>query len=415
MTSPAETSFRPLEGLTVLDFGQGVAGPYCSMLLGDFGARILKIEPMRGDWSRSMGSRVSDCESTTYLSVNRNKESLCFDFTKPEAREVALRLIGLADVVVESFRPGVMDRLGFGYADLSASHERLIYCSITGFGSDGPYAQLPAGDSTMQAVGGLMSIVGEPLGDPLRVGNVVSDMLAGMHGFEAVLLAHIERGATGRGRRVEVSLFDTLLAFQAPPLIEYLSTGRLPQRTGNSHPLVTPSGIVRTADRPVTFTVLGHQWDRFCGFLGKPGLETDERFATNERRTAHRDELMGIVQTHFEGQASCEVLDALRAADILCAPVNSYDDLARDPQVLARQAFRSVPSPRLGDVPFVANPIRTADAGKRPTPPPVLGEHTRMVLEQTLALSPEEIERLEALGAIPAQPERNVDRTGRSR
>ncbi len=393
---------RPLSNLRVLDFGQGVAGPYCGMLLGDFGANVIKIEPLRGDWSRAMGTPVSANESTTYLSVNRNKRSICLDFSKPEAKAVALKLAGISDVIVESFRPGVMRRLGLDYEQLAHSKPALIYCSITGFGPDGPYAQLPAGDSTMQAMAGLMSIVGEAGREPVRVGNVVSDMLAGMHGFEAVLLALIERGVTGRGRKCEVSLFDTLLAFQAPPLVEYLMTDRLPERTGGSHPLIAPSGVLRTTDRSVVFTVLGHQWERFCAFIGAPELNADPRFATNEARTANRSELMAIIQEQFSGLCSNDVIAKMREADILCAPVNSYQDIAADSHVRHAGSLRKAEHPDLGPIPFVANPIRFEGAPHCSTAPPALGEQTLSVLADDLGLSGEEIADLRAAGAIQA-------------
>ncbi|HEV2557450.1 MAG TPA: CoA transferase [Microvirga sp.] len=395
---------RPLSGSRVVDFGQGVAGPYCSMLLGDFGADIIKVEPMRGDWSRAMGTLVSEHESTTYLSVNRNKRSICLDMTKVEAREVAAELVGQSDVVVESFRPGVMQRMGLDYERLSCSDPRLIYCSITGFGSDGPYAQLPAGDSTIQALGGLMSIVGEPDRGPVRVGNVVSDMLAGMHGFEAVLLAMLERQATGRGRKCEISLLDTLLAFQAPPLVEYLATEQLPQRSGGSHPLIAPSGVLLTTDRPITFTVLAHQWASFCEFLGEPQLEADPRFVTNETRAANRSALMNLIQAKSSGRSSAELLHAMREADILCAPVNSYQDVAEDMHVQHTGLLRQVQHPTLGVIPFVANPIRFKGQEAEIAPPPMLGEQTRSILADVLRKSGDEIEALAAVGAINPPP-----------
>jgi CoA:oxalate CoA-transferase len=370
------------------------------MLLGDFGADVIKIEPLRGDWSRSMGTAVSAHESTTYLSVNRNKRSICLDFSQAEAKAVALKLAKSADVVVESFRPGVMQRLGLDYGRLSETRPALIYCSITGFGPDGPYAQLPAGDSTMQAMAGLMSIVGEAGREPVRVGNVVSDMLAGMHGFEAVLLALLERNASGCGRKCEISLFETLLAFQAPPLVEYLMTERLPQRAGGSHPLITPSGVLRTTDRYIVFTVLGHQWDRFCAFIEAQEMSSDPRFATNEARTANRSDLMAIIQEKFSGLSSDDLIARMRKADILCAPVNTYEDIAADPHVRHAGSLRKTEHPTLGSIPFVANPIRFEGVRHPSAAPPALGEQTLSILADDLGLSAEEIEHLRATGAI---------------
>jgi crotonobetainyl-CoA:carnitine CoA-transferase CaiB-like acyl-CoA transferase len=385
---------QPLKGMRVVDFGQGVAGPYCAMLLGDFGADVIKVEPFRGDWSRSMGSQVTATDTTTYLSVNRNKRSIRLDLSKPAGRNIARALVARGDVLVESFRPGVMDRMELGFEALQAQHPRLIYCSVTGYGPDGPYADAPAGDSTMQAVGGLMSIIGEADGTPLRVGNVVSDMLAGMHAFEAVLLSTLERGITGKGGRAQVSLFDTILAFQAPPLMEFLMTGQQPQRTGNSHPLLSPSGTVRVIDGLVTFTVLQHQWGAFCSFLGSPQLADDPRFATNDARVANRAALMEIVQSRFSGCDTEAAVARMRAADVLCAPVNSYPDIVADPQVLHNRILRQVAHRTLGEVPIVANPIHLSGEVRTPTAPPGLGEHTREILTDDLNMNAAEINQL---------------------
>jgi crotonobetainyl-CoA:carnitine CoA-transferase CaiB-like acyl-CoA transferase len=384
----------PLKGTRVIDFGQGVAGPYCGMLLADFGADVIKVEPFRGDWSRSMGSRVTPTDTTTYLSVNRNKRSLRLDFSKPGGKRIARELIGRADVLVESFRPGVMDRAGFGFDTLQSELPRLIYCSVTGYGPDGPYAEAPAGDSTMQAVGALMSIIGDADGPPLRVGNVVSDMLAGMHAFEAVLLSMLERGITGKGSRAQISLFDTILAFQAPPLTEFLMSGQPPQRTGNSHPLLSPSGTLKTIDGLLTFTVLQHQWDAFCSFLKSPELATDPRFATNDARVENRAILMEIVQSKFAGLDTTSAIARLRAADVLCAPVNSYPDIVEDPQALHNKVFHRLSHSVLGGVPMIANPIRLSGETRTASAPPGLGEHTREILASELGLTTDEIDQL---------------------
>ena len=385
---------RPLDGLRVVDFGQGVAGPYCAMLLGDFGAGVVKIEPPRGDWSRNMGAKLEGGASATFLSANRNKRSVCLDLADERGREIAAQLIAKADVVVESFRPGVMERMGFGYETLARSRPELIYCSITGFGAGGPYADLPAGDSTMQAIGGLMSIVGDETMPPMRVGNVVSDMLAGMHGFEAVLLSLLNRGTTGRGAHPEISLFGTMLAFQAAPITEFLASGKLPPRVGNAHPLISPSGIVRTADRPIMLTVLDHQWTRFCDLMGFPDLGADARFATNEGRNAHRKELLERISSAFETRAAGDVIAELRANDFLCAPVNTYADIAADPQTIHDDTLIHAESASLGRFPGVRNPIRFSQADAALAAAPACGAHTYEVLKGDLALPDEAIDEL---------------------
>jgi crotonobetainyl-CoA:carnitine CoA-transferase CaiB-like acyl-CoA transferase len=394
----------PLKGMRVVDFGQGVAGPYCGTLLGDFGADVIKVEPFRGDWSRSMGSRIGPTDTTTSISVNRNKRSVAIDLAKEGGKQIARELVLRSDVLVESFRPGVMERLGLGYDALSLLSPKLIYCSVTGYGSSGPYAKLPAGDSTTQGVGGLTSIVGEAGGGPLRVGNVVSDMLAGMHCFEAVLLSMIGRTQTGRGGRAQINLLETMLAFQAAPLTEFLYTGVQADRTGNAHPLLCPSGAIKTTDGMVTFTVLHHQWPAFCTFLGMPELTEDARFATNEARIAHRADLMGIVQSRFMALDKATALERLRKADVLCAPVNSYADLVQDPQVMHNRTFGKVIHPVLGEMPVIANPIHIDGQLFEPAAAPRLGEHTYAVLSKDLSLSDAEIEKLESEGSIFLAP-----------
>jgi len=386
----------PLAGVSVLDFGQGVAGPYCGQLLADQGADVVKVEPPRGDWAREMGVRDAADKSGlsgTFASVNRNKRGLCLDLRLPEARDVAKRLALRADVVLESFRPGVMDRLGLGCEDLRRENPRLVYCAITGFGEGGPNVDLPAGDSTMQAYGGLMSIVGEQGGAPLRVGNVVSDMLAGMNAFSAVLLALLQRASTGEGARIGIALLDSLVAFQAPPLTEYLLTGALPRRQGNAHPLIAPSGAVRTQDGHIVLTVLDHQWKRFCEGLGLSALAADPRFATSPARQQNRAALDEALAPAFLAKSSAAWLVRLRELDILCAPINDYASLREDAQLRHNRLIGNA-----GGVPVIRNPVRVGGEAVH-RPPPARGEHTRGVLSGDLRLEPAEVERLVALGA----------------
>ena len=386
----------PLDGIAVLDFGQGVAGPYCGQLLADQGASVIKVEPPRGDWAREMGARDAEDRSGlsgTFASVNRSKRGLCLDMKLPEARTIARRLAQRSDVVLESFRPGVMDRLGLGCDELRRDNPRLVYCAVTGFGESGPNVDLPAGDSTMQAYGGLMSIVGERGGLPLRVGNVVSDMLAGMNAFSGVLLALLRRAASGQGARVGVSLLDSLVAFQAPPLTEYLLTGVLPERQGSQHPLIAPSGAVRTRDGTIVYTVLDHQWTRFCDGLGVPGLVNDARFAASALRQQNRAELAAALAPVFAQRGSRDWLVRLRELDILCAPINDYASLREDAQVVHNRLIGSAQG-----VPSIRNPVRIGGEAEH-RPPPARGEHTRDILANELKMTAAEIERLEALGA----------------
>jgi crotonobetainyl-CoA:carnitine CoA-transferase CaiB-like acyl-CoA transferase len=386
---------HPLEGVRVLDFGQGVAGPYCAQLLGDQGADVVKVEPPRGDWSRTMGEQDGSGLSGTFVSVNRNKRGLCLDLRRAEAVEVARTLATKSDVIVESFRPGVMDRMGLGREALRADNPRLVYCSVTGFGESGPNVDLPAGDSIMQAYGGLMSIIGERGGDPLRVGNVVSDMVAGANAFSGVLLALLRRGATGEGGDVRVSLLDSIVAFQAPPLTEFLLTGRAPARLGNEHPLIAPSGAVRTSDGQINYTVFDHQWKAFCESMGVPSLAEDARFRDTGERQRNRDALNAELGAVFATRSSEDWLQRLREMDVLCAPINDYPALVRDPQVRHNETLEAIRGAGR-EIPMIRNPVRVDELPPRYAQPPRLGEHTVRILEQDLGLERAHIDRLVA-------------------
>ena len=373
---------RSLDGLKVIDFGQGIAGPYCGQLLGDQGADVIKVEPPRGDWSRQMGRADRHGLSGAFVAVNRNKRGICLDLSRQTDRLAACELIAGADVVVESFRPGVMDRLGLGWQAMSERAPGLIYCSITGFGDSGPSSALPAGDSTMQAYGGLMSIVGMQDGAPMRVGNVVSDMVAGANAFSAVLLALLEKARSGTGQRVATSLLDSILAFQAPPLTEFLRTGVLPARRGNEHPLISPSSVYATSDGSIAVTVLDHQWTEFCRGLGVESISGDGRFRTSDDRQTHRQELNAVLGAIFRESTTAEWLHRLRQLDVLCAPVNDYAALVADPQVVHNNVigWSACEDP----LPFVRSPIHLQHSTARCDRPPMLGEHTAAVLTEVL-------------------------------
>jgi crotonobetainyl-CoA:carnitine CoA-transferase CaiB-like acyl-CoA transferase len=365
---------RVLEGVRVLDFGQGVAGPYCAMLLGDHGADVVKVEPRRADWSRTMGAQDGSGFTGTFVAV---KPQQARRVPRPRAarghrRRARARIEGPRGG--RSFRPGVMDRLGLGREALRGENANLIYCSVTGFGETGPNAAMPAGDSIMQAYGGLMSIVGERDGDPLRVGNVVSDMIAGANAFSGVLLALLgrERGEPGDGD-VRVSLLDSIVAFQGPPLTEYLLTGNAPKRLGNEHPLIAPSGAVRTADGQINYTVFDHQWRAFCANLGLERLAEDPRFAgTGARQVEPRR-----VETR-----SCRPCSARAPArsgsrrcaptTSWCAPIHEYPALVADPQVKHNAILGTVASGER-DLPMIRNPVRVGEEAPRLAAPPAPG------------------------------------------
>ena len=382
----------PLDGLRVLDFGQGIAGPYCAQLLGDHGAQVIKVEPPRGDWSRTMGAQDGTGLSGSFISVNRNKRDICLDLKSPEGLKIARTLALKADVLIESFRPGVMDRLALGYESLRNENPRLVYCDVTGFGTSGPNVDLPASDSVMQPYGGLMSINGERDGQPLRIGNVVSDMIAGANAFSGVMVALFARAASDKGRQVSVSLLDSIVAFQAGPLTEYLITGKVPQRLGNDHPMTTPSGVFKTADGAISFTVMDHMWTAFCEGIGVARLANDPLFATTGIRQQNRDALRLELAPVFLTRKSAEWIATLRKMDILCSPINDYPALVEDRQVLHNGIIQSTPAAGTGGIPMLRNPVRIESEPMRFAAPPRIGEHTREILTEELGYSPAQVE-----------------------
>jgi crotonobetainyl-CoA:carnitine CoA-transferase CaiB-like acyl-CoA transferase len=381
----------PLTGIRVLDLGQGVAGPYCGQLLADAGADVIKIEPPRGDWGRTLGNRHEESGlGSTFLAINRSKRSVSVDLSDVRAGAAVRRLAGTCDVFIESFRPGVLDRLGLGFEELRQDRPGLVYCSVNGFGTEGPMAASPASDSMMQAYGGLMSIIGDPDGAPMRVGTVVSDMIAGSYAFSAVLLALIKRGANGAGSHVEVNLLDSLMAFQSTGLMDYLITGQVPQRPGNRHPLIGASGVAHASDGWFAIGILDHYWEAFVELAGADELR-DPRFATGPGRLSAQAELWKVLDDLFATRSVSQWVNLLRPAGIVCGPVQDYADLAADPQVAVNGTLARLP----GGAPAILPPFRID--GHRPAPgydPPQVGEHTREVLLQEAGLSPAEIDEL---------------------
>lgn len=395
-------SALPLEGVTVADFGQGVAGPYAGMLLADHGATVIKVEPPRGDWGRSIGGRDFGGHSAVSVAMNRNKQSITLDLAQPEAGAVARDLIARSQVVLENFRPDVMERMGLGYEAITAGRGDLVYCSVNGFGPDGPYAELPSGDSITQPLTGFMSIIGGPNDPPMRVGNVVSDMLAGMNACQGVLLGLMQSQRTGRCQRVNVTLMESLIAFQAPTFTEYLMTGTIPSRSGNDHPMISPSGAFQTRDGWVYFTVIEHMWRKFCEGVGLAELLSDARFADNVLRMQNRGAVNERIAPVMKRLSTEECLALLREVDVPCSRINNYSDVVSDPQVRHRGIFTRVQHAQLDKLPVIRTPVTLAGEAVPYQHPPLNGQHTRQVLADLLHYSPERIDALLGSGAARA-------------
>ena len=374
-----------LEGITVLDLSRVLAGPLCAMMLGDLGADVVKLEhPKGGDETRQWGPPWAGGESAYYLCVNRNKRGVTVDFKTEEGRQIVRRLAARADILVENFKTGSLDRLGLGRAELSAENPGLIYCSITGYGTTGPDKDVLGYDFAIQGRGGIMSITGEPEGEPMKVGLAIVDVTAAMNATIAILAALESRRRTGRGQWVEVSLLDTQVAWLINRAGNYLVDGRAPQRLGNAHPNIVPYESFRASDRWFCLAVGNDtQFRRFCSVLGRLELAQDERFATNPARVEHREELIPLLGEELARRPAAEWLALFQAQNVPCDPINTIPEVLADPQVLAREMVVEMSHPTAGSVKAVGSPLKLSDTPVAYTRhPPLLGEHTEEVLAE---------------------------------
>lgn len=396
---------RLLDGIRVLDLSRMLAGPYGSMLLADLGAEVLKIEePGGGDPMRGMGPPfLPDGESAYFLAVNRNKKSLALDLAKPEGREVFLDLVRHADVVWENFRPGVMARLGCDYPALAAVNPRIVACSISAYGQEGPYRDWPAFDLALQAMGGAMSLTGEPGRPPVRMGLPMGDLAGGMFGALAVTAALVRRQQTGRGAFIDLSLLDCQVSLLTYLAQYYWADGRVPGPQGSGHTSVVPYQALATRDGYLVVAVFAEKfWRGFCAAVERPEWEGDPRFATNLARVEHREELMAELEAIFGQRSTEEWLKRLQAEGVPATPIQSVDRVLEDPQVRLRQMVVEMAHPRLGRVPTLGTPIKVdGTMGLTVAPPPALGQHTEPVLREWLGYPPERIEALRRAGVIP--------------
>nr|WP_297401414.1 CaiB/BaiF CoA-transferase family protein [uncultured Marinobacter sp.] len=402
-----------LSHLRVLDLSRVLAGPWAGQILGDLGAEVIKIErPGTGDDTRSWGPpylRAADGSvelSAYFLAANRNKQSLAIDIAHPEGQALIRKLVAESDVVLENFKVGGLKRYGLDYDSLKRINPRLIYCSITGFGQDGPYANRPGYDFLIQAMGGLMSITGQPDGEPgagpMKVGVALTDIMTGLYATIGVLAALSHRDRTGEGQYVEAALLDVQVACLANQAMNYLTTGTAPVRMGNAHPNIVPYQDFPTADGNMVLTIGNdQQFARLCDVLGHPEWAVDECYATNRARVANRRELIPKLRQATVMRSTREWVEILERAGVPCGPVNTLDQVFDDPQVRARGMKQTVTHPELGEVPTVGNPIKlklTPVAYR--TAPPLLGEQSVQILQQVAGLSPNDIEDLKERGVI---------------
>jgi crotonobetainyl-CoA:carnitine CoA-transferase CaiB-like acyl-CoA transferase len=389
-----------LHGITVLDLTRVLSGPYCSMMLGDMGARVIKVEqPGKGDDTRGWGPPFVQGESAYFLSINRNKESITLDFKHPEGRAVLERLLATVDVVVENFRPGALARLGLDYASLAAAHPRLIYCSVSGFGQTGPRRSEAGYDAVMQAEGGLMSITGGADGSPFRLGVAIADIVTGMFAAQGITLALLARERTGCGQSVDIAMLDSVVALLSYQAGIYFATEKAPPRLGNRHPTIVPYETFTASDGEFVIAVGNDdQWRRFCA---ASGFASDDRFATNRLRVMNYDDLKPRLDRALASRTRTEWIGLLKAAGVPCGSVRDLEEVFADPQLAARSMVADVEHATAGLLKVLGTPLKLSDTpGAIRLPPPALGQHTESILVDDLGLTREQVADLRGKGVI---------------
>ena len=392
----------PLAGVRVLDLTRVLAGPLCSMMLGDMGAEVIKVEePGKGDDTRTWPP-FHGGEATYFLSVNRNKKSLTLNLKAPEGQRILKCLIARSDVLLENFRPGTMERLGFGYEALKATNLRLVYCSISGFGETGPESGRPGYDLIVQGESGLMDLTGFPDGPPVKVGTSIADLVAGLMAAHGVALALLARERTGHGQKVEIAMLDvmaSLLTYQAGI---YFATGQRPTRRGNQHPSIVPYEVFKAADAYLTVGVANNSlWERFCQALGHPELAKDPRFETEAQRVANREALIPLLNGILGERPAAEWLERLEKAGVPAGRIKTVAEVCESRHLKERGMIVSLPHPKAGTVTVFGVPIRLwATPGAVTEPPPLLGQHTEEILTRLLKMGRAQVARLRAAGVV---------------
>lgn len=395
----------PLAHVRVLDLSRVLAGPWAGQTLADLGAEVIKVErPGAGDDTRAWGPPYLDgtTEAAYYLSANRGKKSVTIDMAAPEGQALIRDLAARSDVVLENFKVGGLKKYGLDHASLAAVNPRLVYCSITGFGQDGPYAHRAGYDFMIQGMGGLMSLTGEADGQPVKVGVAIADLFTGMYATTAILAALAHRDRTGQGQHIDLALLDCQVAMLANQAMNTLTTGTAPTRMGNAHPNIVPYQAFATADGHIILAVGNDaQFARFCQVAGRPDLAGDARFQTNAARVRARAELVPLLEEVLRTRPSADWLAGLEAVGVPCGPINTLDQVFADPQVRHRGMVVPLPHPTAGSVDVVASPIHySATPLEAGTAPPTLGQHTGEVLGGLLGLDDARLADLRARGVI---------------
>jgi len=387
---------KPLENIVVLDLTRVLAGPYCAMVLADYGCDVIKIEPPgEGDDSRAFGPFIGK-ESAYFMSLNRNKRSMTLNLKEQEARDLFKNMVKKADIVLENYRPGTMEKFGLGYEELKKINPRIIYAACSGFGHTGPYSQKPGYDILAQAMGGIMSITGPEGGEPVRVGASIGDIIAGLFTTIGVLMALHHRTISGEGQKIDVSMLDCQLAILENAIARYFVSGVAPGPLGTRHPSITPFDAFKSKDGSIIVGAGNDRlWEKLCDIIGRPELKADDRFKSNSLRTQNFKALYPYLDSAFQSKTTAEWIADLEAAGIPCGPINTIDKAVTDPQVLARDMIVETDHPVAGPVKMAGVPIKmSVTPGSVDTPAPLLGQHTAEILQQLLGLTAAEIEDL---------------------
>ncbi|MBM3771275.1 MAG: CoA transferase [Acidimicrobiia bacterium] len=390
----------PLDGINVLDLTRVLSGPYCTMLLADMGARVIKVEqPGKGDDTRAWGPPFQGTESAYFLSINRNKESVTLDFKHPDGRRILNELIAWADVLVENFRPGTLDKLGLDGATLTARHPRLVYCSISGFGHTGPRREEPGYDAVMQGEAGLMSITGPSDGSAYRLGVAIADVATGMFAAQGITAALFARERTGRGQVIDIGMLDSVAALLTYQAGIYFATDAAPGRLGNRHPTIVPYETFGASDGEFVLAVGNDDlWRRFCRVAE---LDLGDAYATNRQRVAGYAQLRPILAERLKTRTRAHWIEALNAAGVPCGSVRDLAELFADPQVAARHMVADVNHATLGRLRVLGTPLKFSETPVSiRSAPPTLGQHTADVLVNDLRLTPADVEGLRTQGVI---------------
>jgi len=390
-----------LEGIKVLDLSRALAGPYCTMLLGDMGADVIKIErPGKGDDSRAWGPPFIEGESAYFLSINRNKKSITLNLKSEKGKEILFKLIKISDVLIETNRPGVMEKLGLSFEEVKKVNPKIVYCSISGFGQTGPYKLRPGFDQVIQGMGGLMSITGEENRPPIKVGVAITDVGAGMYAAIGILAALLRRDKTGKGEYIDVSMLDGTISWLTYQSGRYFASGEVPKPMGSGHPLIVPYQAFKTKDIYINIAVGNDSlWRKFCETIGL-NIADDPKFSTNAKRVENKEELIKILNEILSKKTGKEWLEILNKAGIPCGPIYKLNDIFSDPHVLSRGMVSEIEHPKAGKIKLTGVPIKFKNSpGKIRLHPPLLGENNFEILEE-IGYKKEEIEKFREEGVI---------------